>query len=253
MPDSQNLSEDSFEEFFSKLEQYILDNYPNPNRVGCSSPEELKELIHHPERFDLQDERYLHLFRCAECTRDVKALREELDKELAAGKATEQSASSRSSRDPEASPQRKSGVSYRTLAATGLASLCLGALLIWVSMVRHSQKPVPPSETTQVLDIGVLSPTRGTDAPAKVVMLRQASIFLIELPVLSSAGKYHVAVVDSDSKERVSADGTTRAAESWQLELPVTLNLTSVPPGKYRLAIRNQADGVVSYYEVTLQ
>lgn len=245
-------SEDSYAKLQKQLEQNILENYPNPDRVGCFTPEELKDLARYPERFDFKDKKYLHFFRCAECLRDIKALREDYERELAASKVTEPSAPLSSVRDLEPPLQIK-GVSYRTLFATVFASLCLGGFLVWFSLARHSQKRVPPSETTQVLDIGALSPTRGANAPANIVMFRQASVFIIELPVLSAAGKYHVAVVDSDSKEMVSADGTTRAARSWQLELPVTLHLTPVPPGKYRLAIRNQPDGVVAYYEVTLQ
>jgi len=251
--------EDPDAELLRKIEQHVLDSYPNPNRVGCFSPEELKEIVHHPERFDLaDDEKYLHLFRCAECTRDVIALREGLERELVAGEANEQSAPSGSVRDNLKPPlQRTSGLSYPTLFATALASLCLGGFLVWLAMARTSTGvAVPPSPTAQVLDLAAFSSTRGgVNPPAGMVMIRQANSFLIELPVQSPAGTYHVAVVDSELKEKVSSNGTTRSLGGGQLELPVALNLTSLPPGQYRLAIQNQGQNQaeVHYYAATLR
>src|SRR5262249_51570508 len=132
--------EDPYEELLSQVEQHILDKYPNPNRIGCFTPEQLKELVRHPERFDLKDRKYLHLFSCAECTRDVQVLRSELERESAAEKVNAQRAPSNSSPDLVLPPQRRFGVRYRTLAATVLASLCLGGVLVWFSLARHSQK-----------------------------------------------------------------------------------------------------------------
>jgi len=247
-------NEDSDTELFKQIEQHVLDNYPNPDRIGCFTHEELREFVRHPEGFDFGDKKYLHLFRCAECTRDVKAIREDLKREFAAGKANEQSVPASSVRDNlQPPPQRKPVLSYPTLFATALASLCLGGFLVWLAMARTSTAvPVPASETSQVIDLGAFSPAgSGVSPPASMVMIRQANEFLIELPVQSPAGTYHVAVVDSELKEKASSNGTTRPVGGGQLELPVTLNLASIPPGQYRLAIQNQAE--VHYYTTTVR
>jgi hypothetical protein len=61
---------------FEKLEEYILAHYPNPERVGCPSPEVLKRFSDAPRDVKLSDLKDLHIFRCAECTRALMELRQ---------------------------------------------------------------------------------------------------------------------------------------------------------------------------------
>jgi len=60
---------------FEKLEEYILAHYPNPERVGCPSPEVLKRFSDAPGDVELSDLKDLHIFKCAECTRALMELR----------------------------------------------------------------------------------------------------------------------------------------------------------------------------------
>lgn len=60
---------------FEALEDYILEHYPNPERVGCLGRDVLKCFVETPERLDLSDPKYLHVFKCAECTRELRDLR----------------------------------------------------------------------------------------------------------------------------------------------------------------------------------
>jgi hypothetical protein len=60
---------------FDKLEEYVLEHYPNPERIGCLNHETLSTLVDAPENLDLADQKYLHIFRCAECTRELIELR----------------------------------------------------------------------------------------------------------------------------------------------------------------------------------
>lgn len=72
--------DDNDTRLFETLEHYILEHYPNPERVGCLGQDVLTCFVETPEQLDLSDPKYLHVFKCAECTqelRDLRRLREE--------------------------------------------------------------------------------------------------------------------------------------------------------------------------------
>ena len=60
---------------FEKLQEHVLEHYPNPDRVGCLDRSTLIAFVEAPGKLDLEDPKYLHVFRCAECTRDLMELR----------------------------------------------------------------------------------------------------------------------------------------------------------------------------------
>jgi hypothetical protein len=62
---------------FEKLREHILTHYPNPEHIGCPTPEILKKLINTPRAVGLSDLNDLHIFKCAECTRALMELRKQ--------------------------------------------------------------------------------------------------------------------------------------------------------------------------------
>jgi len=60
---------------FDKLEEYVLEHYPNPQRIGCLDHDALTTFVETPQDLDLADRKYLHIFKCAECTRELIELR----------------------------------------------------------------------------------------------------------------------------------------------------------------------------------
>lgn len=60
---------------FDKLEEYVLKHYPNPQRIECLDHDTLSTFVETPEELDLADLKYLHIFKCAECTRELIELR----------------------------------------------------------------------------------------------------------------------------------------------------------------------------------
>jgi hypothetical protein len=64
-------------QLFEMLQGYVLENYPNPDRNNCLDAPTLEAFVYAPETLDLGDEKFLHIFKCAECTRELKAHREE--------------------------------------------------------------------------------------------------------------------------------------------------------------------------------
>jgi hypothetical protein len=67
--------DDNDARLFDALEASILLHHPNPERVGCLDRDVLRCLVETPEQLDLSDPKYLHIFKCAECTRELSDLR----------------------------------------------------------------------------------------------------------------------------------------------------------------------------------
>ena len=60
---------------FEKLQENVLERYPNPERKGCFDHSTLEKWVCSPEKLDLSDPKYLHVLKCAECTRELIELR----------------------------------------------------------------------------------------------------------------------------------------------------------------------------------
>lgn len=77
---------------FEELEKYVLEHYPNPQRIGCLDRAILERFVETPEDLDLTDPRFLHIFKCAECSRELRDLRRvresRLQKEFAGSSAS---------------------------------------------------------------------------------------------------------------------------------------------------------------------
>ena len=66
---------------FAEMQRYVLQHYPNPQRIGCLDHDALKLFVEAPARLDLSDPKYLHILECAECTRELIQLRESREAE----------------------------------------------------------------------------------------------------------------------------------------------------------------------------
>jgi hypothetical protein len=67
---------------FDKMQEYVLEHYPNPQRIGCLDRATLSAFVASPGKVDLSDPKYLHILRCAECTRDLIELRRKREENL---------------------------------------------------------------------------------------------------------------------------------------------------------------------------
>jgi hypothetical protein len=61
--------------FFGRLQEHVLEKYPNPERIGCIDHATLETWVYSPEKLDLSDPKYLHVLKCAACTRELIELR----------------------------------------------------------------------------------------------------------------------------------------------------------------------------------
>ena len=73
----QNFLEDDDNDtaLFERLEQQVLQNCPNPERVGCPSSSILRAFIEDPASVTPSELNHLHILKCAECTPDLMELR----------------------------------------------------------------------------------------------------------------------------------------------------------------------------------
>jgi hypothetical protein len=62
---------------FEMLQEYVLTHYPNPERIGCLDAKTLEAFVYTPETLELSDCKFLHIFKCAECTRALMNHRKE--------------------------------------------------------------------------------------------------------------------------------------------------------------------------------
>jgi hypothetical protein len=67
---------------FALAEEYVLSHYPNPERIGCLDNATLRAFVAEPGKTDLSDPKFLHIFKCAECTRDLIELRRLREEQL---------------------------------------------------------------------------------------------------------------------------------------------------------------------------
>lgn len=60
---------------FERLQEQVLKNCPNPDRIGCPPHAILKTFVESPATVTPDDLNGLHIFKCAECTRELINLR----------------------------------------------------------------------------------------------------------------------------------------------------------------------------------
>jgi hypothetical protein len=232
-------SEDQDTALFKSLEQFVLDNYPNPGRVGCLPRAELEALLDDPGVLNLKDIKYMHIMECAECTRDLIALRAD--------------------RSHNAAQQH---TVLRKRSAFALAA-CLfvlsGSVLVWHQM--HKPSVGIQVATNQMISANVdlfnVATLRGGDvdpAPIQVASLPPALVHLtVTLPRFSRTGIYEVRVSKKKDGGELVATGKGPARESeGRQSVNVTLDLRGTKSGSYFLATVHDSDDVTYYYPLNV-
>ncbi len=81
MANSQEFLDDENDTaLFERLQKQVLQNCPNPERVGCPPPAVLKAFVDAPATVTLEALNGLRILKCAECTRDLMELRRKREK-----------------------------------------------------------------------------------------------------------------------------------------------------------------------------
>ena len=231
---------------FEKLQEHVLEKYPNPERVGCIDHSILKTWVYTPHKLDLSDPKYLHVLKCAECTRELIELRRLRNEQSERGNIGV------ISRQYPASNWR-----WAVFASVILCCLAVAGVIYWRNHSISSPAQVAESTPEAVtIDLSLAGTTRGTDTttvPAVVLPRRVVNAHVI-LPNFSPGGKYVVSVTTDRNGTSEKASGRAVAnAQGFHADLTIALDLRSLPPGTYFLATTHEGDPASYFYPLTVR
>jgi hypothetical protein len=228
---------------FEKLQEHVLERYPNPEREGCIDHATLETWVYSPQKLDLSDPKYLHVLKCAECTRELIELRKQRNarREARIGK---QAARPRNWR-------------WAGLAAVLVCSIALGGLAYWrVHFPSSSTATIPATPIALTIDLSQAGTTRGgeTSTVPPVALPRRVVAARILLPYFSPGGKYVVSVTMDKAGSPAKAEGMgTANVNGFHADVAVILDLRNLPQGTYYLATTHEGDRASYYYPLTVR
>jgi hypothetical protein len=233
-------------ELFEKLQEHILENYPNPNRIGCIDHASLETWVYAPEKLNLSDPKYLHVLKCAECTRELIEIRKLRKKQ---------------SEPAEIGVRSKTRQTWNwrwaALAAVLLCCLAVVGVIYWRS--HSATNTFPEAQTTPVavtIDLSQAGTTRGGEASSvpAIDLPRRVITAHVILPYFSPGGNYVVAVTTDRGGASDKANGRAVAnVQGFHANLTVTLDLRRLPHGTYFLATTHEGDPASYYYPLTVR
>jgi hypothetical protein len=211
------------ERFIEALRQAALTSNPNPDRVGCPDQKTLEAVAR--REVPMMDPVIDHVWQCSPCAQEVTRLR---------------GAASRRKR--------------YWLTAGGMA-----AAIAVVSIVLMRQSPAPESAATKAipppisapsptpspqlfaatLDLRPFSPTRGAGEKASppFELKREIVALTLYLPVGLDAGRYDLRLMDDQFQQRLT-ETVSATFSDHVVRIDTKLDLRSLPPGRYVLALR---------------
>ena len=228
---------------FARIQEHVLEHYPNPQRIGCLDHATLSAFVAAPGKANLDNPKYLHIFNCAECTRDLIELRRVRE-------------SQREQVAFHSGAWAKRYWGYAAVAVSLCAIAIIGALG-WrhqsVKTIQQAQNDAPVSATIDLSSDGVSrSPDAAPHEHPISLPRRLVNLHLI-LPYYSPAGNYSVTVVKTGTASEAVANGSGIATVNGpRSDLQVTLDLRRLAAGKYNLVTMREGDGAPYTYPLTI-
>lgn len=176
MDERQSLFEDDRDDsvLFERLQEHVLERYPNPERKGCIDHANLETWVYSPGKLDLSDPKYLHVLKCAECTRELIELRKRRDARRKAQIGNQAA--------------RPRNWQWAGLAALLVCSIALGGVAYWrMHSPTLSIAAIPATPIALTIDLSQVGTTRSgeTSTVAPVAMPRRVVAAHILLPYFS--------------------------------------------------------------------
>jgi hypothetical protein len=237
---TQRNLEDEDDKLFDELRRHVMENYPNPDRIGCLNGESLRLIVFNPSKVDPSDPRFVHLLRCSECTRDVMDFREERDRRA-----------------------RRRRLCLYSIAATVL--LILAGVAITVFPKKNSMPALSParvllaSSENITIDFAANGVHRGVAVPAppgsraREYIIPQRKVKLIVLlPQGSVPGKYELNLEQAPSGMGFRAT-VVSAMNQGGNRIEVPFNGAAFPAGELELTVRALATGISYKQPVTVR
>ena len=239
------LTEVEVDELVRKCKDVCLNEYPNPDRVGCPSDEAIERLAHEDQDLLRNDELISHVASCSPCFRKHVACREQM----------------RSRNRLKIAALSTAAVlllvfavlTVRNLSmAPGQTGISKGGVPPQVPESRaqtESQPRAQPDRATPAskpdqwvvatLDLRDLSGSRGEGEtqPRTRDLARERLNLRVLLPVGSPPGPYEITVqdLDGDFSRSVTADARVNAGET---SAQAKFDLTEAPSGPLRFGVR---------------
>jgi hypothetical protein len=228
---------------FEKLQEHVLERYPNPERKGCIDHAILETWVYSPQKLDLSDPKYLHVLKCAECTRELIELRKQRDEQRGA-----------QTRNGAARPRNWQ---WAGIAAILLCCLAIAGLAYWrvhsAKMPSQTASAIPVAETIDLSQAGTIRGGATSTVPPVNLPRRVIAVHIL-LPYFSPGGKYVVSVTPDRNGSPARAEGLgTANVNGFHADLNVTLDLRNLGEGTYYLATTHEGDSASYFYPLTLQ
>jgi hypothetical protein len=233
-------------ELFEELQKHILENYPNPNRIGCIDHATLETWVYAPEKLNLADPKYLHVLKCAECTRELIELRK-----------LRKNQSEPAEIGVPSKARQPSRWRWAALAAVFLCCLAVAGIIYWRSRpATDTSQETHATPVPVTIDLSQAGTTRGGGASSvpAIDLPRRVIHAHVILPYFSPGGNYVVTV--STDRGGASDKATGRAVanvQGFHADLTVTLDLRSLAQGTYFLATTHEGDPASYYYPLTVR
>ena len=242
-PFSQDDQDDTL--LFEKLQEHILEKYPNPDRIDCIDHATLKTWVYAPQNLDLSDPRYLHVLKCTECTRELIELRRLRNRQTLPATAGVPSR-----------PRSAANWRWAVIASVLLCCLAAAGLFYWrkQSVTTQSQdaQALPVAET---IDLSRAGTTRGSDTSSALAvdLPRRIINAHVILPYYSPGGNYVVSITTDRGDASGKAAGRAVAnVRGIHPDLTVTLDMRRLPPGTYFLATTHEGDPASYFYPLSV-
>jgi hypothetical protein len=244
------LDDENDTRLFDKLQEYVLEHYPNPQRIGCLDHDTLFTFVEAPGKLDLADPKYLHIFKCAECTRELMELRC-----IRAGLLQQTSTSSPNT------PARHRGFfhNWKWRIAAITASVFAVTIPFAVKWKIHSSQTSgnanaedAVAETIDLGGVSLASPEEASHEHPASLPRRLVNLRLV-LPWGAPSGIYRVTVAKEMSTGSVLAEGFAHTVvQSAKTELHVKLNLRHGGTGSYFLGAVCEGGRASYFYPLVL-
>jgi hypothetical protein len=195
---------------------------PNPARVGCPPRAVLMELAR--RKRPIGDPAYEHLTTCSPCYREFRAWQ-------------------------QAHASQPRGNAFIWMAAAAVLIAFFGVWFFFVARagappdhIARQQSPtaVVPAELDLRQYAVARNDQRQSDRPASSLSRGRLNMTIL-LPVGWEPGAYEVQVLDSELRSRAAGSGRAEIRD-FVTTLQTTLDLSSLPPGAYQLAIRRNGE-----------
>lgn len=207
--------EQKYDRIAAAVQQTILNNFPNPDRIGCPGDARVREVA--ARRTIVEDDDWQHITHCSVCYAEFLATKEQI---------------------------RRTGHRERTLGLIGGAVVIVA--LVGVTGYRYFGQPSSGTETASVafapatLNLKDSSTIRGdgTGTQATIPELPRRPLDLkIILPFGSEAGTYEFKFIDPNGRNLTTGAGNATILNG-ETTLKTRLDASNLSSGTYRFGLR---------------